>query len=134
MKAMFDLNVLLDVLRARQPWIRASGELCARAVRGDIEGLVASHAVTTLHYVLRKHAGLEVAKKDIDWLIASFTVVPADKAVFLRARALSMADFEDAVVAASAESAHCDIILTRNLADFAQSPVPALSPEEALQE
>ena len=132
MKAMFDLNVLLDVLQARQPWMRASGEFCARAVRGDVEGLVASHAVTTLHYVLRKHAGLEVATKDIDWLLAFFTVVPADKAVFLRARTLSMTDFEDAVVAASAESAHCDIILTRNLVDFVQSPVPALSPEEAL--
>ena len=132
MKAMFDLNVLLDVLQARQPWMRASGELCAKAVRGDIEGLVASHAVTTLHYVLRKHAGQEVAAKDIDWLLAFFTVVPADKAVFLRARALPMGDFEDAVVAASAESAHCDVVLTRNLSDFAKSPVPALSPEEAL--
>lgn len=134
MKAMFDLNVLLDVLQARQPWMRASGELCARAVRGDMEGLVASHAVTTLHYVLRKYAGPEIATKDTDWLLAFFTVVPADKSVFLRARALPMSDFEDAVVAASAESARCDIVLTRNLADFVQSPIHALSPEEALQQ
>ena len=46
--------------------------------------------------------------------------------------ALPMSDFEDAVVAASAESARCDIVLTRNLADFVRSPIRALSPEEAL--
>lgn len=43
MRAMFDLNVLLDVLPARHPWFRASGDLCAKAVRGDIEGMVAFH-------------------------------------------------------------------------------------------
>ena len=43
-----------------------------------------------------------------------------------------MTDFEDCVVAASAEAASCDHIVTRNVADFAGSPVPALPPAEFL--
>ena len=41
-----------------------------------------------------------------------------------------MTDFEDAVVAAIAESAGCSVIITRNITDFSQSPVSAITPEE----
>ena len=132
MKAMFDLNVLLDVLQFRTPWVKASGELCARAVRGELEGFVAPHTLTTLFYVLDRHADRATAEKDVDWLLRSFALAPADRSVFLRARALPLPDFEDAVVAAAAEAARCDVVLTRNLPDFASSPVPAVAPEELL--
>ena len=132
MKAMFDLNVLLDVLQFRTPWVKASGELCARAVRGELEGFVAPHTLTTLFYVLDRHADRATAEKDVDWLLRSFALAPADRSVLLRARALPLPDFEDAVVAAAAETARCDVVLTRNLPDFAGSPVPAVAPEELL--
>ena len=74
----------------------------------------------------------ETAEKDVDWLLKSFALAPADRPVFLRARTLPLPDFEDAVVAAAAEATRCDVILTRNLPDFAGSPVPAIAPEEFL--
>jgi hypothetical protein len=43
-----------------------------------------------------------------------------------------MNDFEDAVQAACAERIGADYIVTRNLKDFAKSPVQAILPE-ALQ-
>ena len=51
---------------------------------------------------------------------------------FVRARSLSFTDFEDAALASAAEAAGCTQIVTRNVADFARSPVPALTPEELL--
>ncbi|GEM_PF-1927829 len=50
------------------------------------------------------------------------------KADWLRARALTMPDFEDAAVAVTADNAGAAFIITRNEADFAQSPVPAINP------
>jgi hypothetical protein len=50
----------------------------------------------------------------------------------LRARGLAFDDFEDAVVAAAAEKLHCRWIVTRNVVDFASSPVPAVTPAELL--
>jgi hypothetical protein len=41
-------------------------------------------------------------------------------------------DFEDAVVAAVAESRLCEYIVSRNSQDFAASPVKTLSPENFL--
>lgn len=132
MRVMFDLNIILDVLQLRHPWAEASGKLCAAAVRGEVEGFVASHAITTLFYIVEKHAGREIAEKDIDWVLASFSAAPADRQVFLRARSLPLKDFEDAVVVASAEAAHCNVIATRNIADFHGAPIPAFTPEELL--
>jgi predicted nucleic acid-binding protein len=45
---------------------------------------------------------------------------------------LGWEDFEDAVVAAAAESSGCDAIVTRNVRDFRATPVAAVTPEEYL--
>ena len=43
-----------------------------------------------------------------------------------------IADFEDAVVSEAASLAEVDVIVTRNISDFAASIVPAVLPEEFL--
>ena len=53
-------------------------------------------------------------------------------AELMRARALGWSDFENAVMAAAAESSGCEALVTRNVKDFAGSPVTALTPEEYL--
>ena len=132
MTVMLDLNVLLDIIQKRDPHFSASAELLDLVARGAIRGRVPGHGVTTIHYIVAKYADRQKADQAVDWLLAQTTVTPADKDDFLRARVLSMPDFEDAVVAALAESCGCDYVASRNAADFASSPVPALTPEELL--
>lgn len=91
-----------------------------------------SHAITTLYYVLAKAAGNAAADRTVDWLLTHFDIGVADKAIFRRARQMSLADFEDAVVAGVAETAHCDYVGTRTVQDFAGSPVPAITPTDFL--
>lgn len=57
-------------------------------------------------------------------------IASADKSAFARARDLQSGDFEDAVVASLAEASQCDLIITRNVSDFANSPIAAMTPEE----
>ena len=132
MKVALDLNVLLDVVQNRQPHYQDSAEVLSRARTGDIAALLPSHAVTTLYYVLAKAAGKPQADQTVDWLLTHFDVGVADKTAFRRARQLSLGDFEDAVVASVAEATHCDYVVTRNVSDFAGSPVTALSPTDFL--
>jgi len=49
-----------------------------------------------------------------------------------KARLLSLDDFEDAVVATVAKASGSALIVTRNVEDFAGSPVPAISPADLL--
>ncbi|MGH8225370.1 MAG: PIN domain-containing protein [Gammaproteobacteria bacterium] len=66
------------------------------------------------------------------WLLRHFDIAAVGRPELLRARALGWNDFEDAVVAAAAESSRCDAIVTRNVKDFRASVVPVLTPEECL--
>ena len=130
MKVLLDLNVLLDVIQEREPHYAASAEILSRIAWGEIDGAVAGHALTTIHYILTKIGGQEVGDQAVDWLLSELEIVAEGRELFLRARSLGMKDFEDAVVASAAEQARCDYVVTRNLEDFAGSPVPALTPLE----
>jgi predicted nucleic acid-binding protein len=131
-KAMIDLNVVLDVAQKREPHFVASAQVLARAQRGDCDGMLPAHAITTIHYLVQKYSGVEVADRTVDWLLASFEVAPVRTQEFLRARTLGMTDFEDAVVAAAAVTARCDVVVTRNVADFERATIRAVTPEEFL--
>lgn len=132
MKVMFDLNVVLDVVQRREPHYRMSAAALSAAVRGDVQGMFPSHGITTVHYLVSRHADKAKADELVDWLCGRFQIGTAGREEFQRARGLPFADFEDAVVCAVAEVNACDVIVTRNLGDFSRSPLRTLSPEEFL--
>jgi predicted nucleic acid-binding protein len=130
MKVMIDLNVFLDFLQNRQPHYEASARVLSKILFGQLTGVIPAHAVTTLHYLIAKYASVRQANETIDWLLGRFEVAACDKAALLRARLLAFTDFEDAVLAALAEREKCDAIITRNITDFASSPVSAVTPKD----
>ena len=129
---LIDLNVLLDVLQKREPHYRASAAVLELIVEGRVAGALPVHAVTTVHYIVRKYQEAGKADEAVDWLLRHFHILAAGHTELLRARVLGWRDFEDAVVAAVAASNGCEAIVTRNVKDFATSPVPALTPDEYL--
>jgi predicted nucleic acid-binding protein len=129
MKITVDLNVLLDVAQNRLPHYHASEEVLHRARAGEYEAVLSGHAITTLYYILEKWSNTQLANQTIDGLLADFMIHSSDKTNFQRARQLQLKDFEDGVVASVAEATGSDYIVTRNVADFAGSPVPARTPD-----
>lgn len=126
------LNVLLDVVQKREPHYHASAALLEEVIRPRNQGALPAHAVTTLHYIVGRYQTRDIADNAVDWLLRYFHVSPVGREELLRARALAFEDFEDAVVAAAAESAGCTAIVTRNVKDFQGAPVEAVTPEEYL--
>lgn len=132
MKILLDLSVLLDVIQRRKTFYEPSAAILSLVTQKKITGCVPGHALTTIYYIVARYASTSETEKAIDWLLTYLEIVPEDRAVFQRARSLMMDDFEDAVVASASESVQCTIIVTRNLKDFAGSPVPPQTPEEFL--
>lgn len=132
MRMMLDLNVLLDVAQRREPFYAASARVLSQAITHPNSAFMPGHLLTTLHYVTSRHAGREKANSLVDWLLMRLEIVAQDRSQFVRARGLAFKDFEDAAVATAAEAAGCEVILTRNVADFTASPIRALTPEEFL--
>jgi len=127
------LNVVLDVVQKREPHYAASAAVLACVVTGQCQGALPAHAVTTLYYLVVRYQNKKKAGETVSWLLRYFDIAPVGHEELLRAHALQWPDFEDAVVAVSAAAACCDWIVTRNLRDFADSPVPAVTPEEFLR-
>ena len=133
MKITVDLNVLLDVAQNRLPHYHASEEVLHRARDGEYAAALPGHAITTLHYIIEKWSGANLANQTIDGLLADFDIHAPDKTNFKHARQLALRDFEDAVVAIVAEATGSDYIVTRNVSDFFGSPVAAITPTEFLE-
>jgi len=129
---LVDLNVLLDVVQQREPYKRGSAAVLEKIIRGDVDGALPAHAFTTMHYIVGRYRDRKRADEVVDWLIRHFVAVPVGRSELLRGRALGWGDFEDAGLAAAAESGGCTVIVTRNVKDFPGSPVPARTPEEYL--
>lgn len=132
MTVTIDINVLLDVFQRRAPHYVASARVMSLVVAGTLAGVCPAHGLTTLYYLVRKHAAKADAEATMDRVLRHFQIGNLDAAGWQRARSLPMDDFEDAAVAAVAEASGSTFIITRNVADFARSPVPGVSTAEFL--
>lgn len=130
-RVLLDVSVVLDVLLDRRPFADASAAVWAAIEQGKAEGLLAAHAVTTIHYLNARAVGARMAGDTTDALLGVFDVAPVDGVVLRAALGLGWKDFEDAVTASAARRSKCDALVTRNPRDFSRSPVRVLTPAEA---
>lgn len=132
MKLLLDINVLLDVVLAREPWAEAAAHLLSAVEAGRASGVVAGHTLTTIHYIVGQKEGRAKATQAVSDLLRILDVVPIERTDFHQAMVLDMNDFEDAVQAAAALKVDAGYIVTRNERDFRSSPVPAMQPSAVL--
>jgi predicted nucleic acid-binding protein len=131
MKVQVDVNVILDVLLDRKPHSIASSAIWAAIESGSTEGLLSAHAITTIHYLIRKEHGAEKARRTMRAMLRVFYVAMVDAAVIEDALRSPGSDFEDSVSASAAQLAGCDLIVTRDPRGFRGSRVRVLTPEAA---
>ena len=129
---MLDTNVVFDVLLDRTAFVDQSAQILDLVERGTVTGLLCATTITTLAYLAGKAVGKQQATKQIRQLLSLFEVAPVTRAVLDAALASKAPDFEDAVLAEAALQAGAHAIITRNLRDFAHSPVRAHTPAQWL--
>jgi predicted nucleic acid-binding protein len=132
MQALVDTNVILDVLLDRQPHAVGSTAVWKAIETGLSKGFLATHAITTIHYLYRKEHGTARATRVVSSILRVFDVAAVDGAILQEALRLGLPDFEDSVTAAAAQFAGCDFIVTRDPKGYRGSPVRHLAPEAYL--
>ena len=131
---LIDNNVLIDVALDRPPNPRPSRDLISRIERTSTTAFVAWHSVATFYYVVAKATDGANARSYVVWMTNFLTVAPVGHESLRHALTLPMGDFEDAMQVAAAQAAGVERIVTRDIGDFVNSPVPAITPEQALRE
>ena len=131
-RVLFDVNVLLDVFARREPFYDDASRVWALAESGQIEGCIAGHSYTTLHYLIGQQISREVATWAIQQMLKVFSVAEINRTVLENAITLGRADFEDALQATAAQVGGCNYVITRNTRDFDNQQPVALKPADFL--
>lgn len=132
MRLLIDANILLDVLQKREPYVHTSSLIWKMCEVGSAEGYVSSLTVANLIYVMRKELTPEKIEETLLLLKLIFQLTDLTVSDITEAAKRKWSDFEDAVQSTIAERIHADCIITRNVRDFRESPIIALTPDEYL--
>ena len=133
MNVLVDINVVLDVLLAREPFLQDSANVIRLCEIDRIHGFLSALSIPNLVYIMRK----QLTPNDVEKVVKVLGVIL--KIADLKARDLKSAtvlgfeDYEDAIQSATASRIGANYIVTRNVADFALSQIPAITPTKLLQ-
>lgn len=133
MKVFLDTNILLDALveRSEPMFLKNAETIFALGENGVIDLYMSVLSIPTIAYVL-KNMTSERKKSIIRDLTSIVEPLPSYPEHVRNMLEQQMADIEDALQVQSALEGQCDIIVTRNLQDFRDSAIPAISPDDFL--
>ena len=132
MRVLFDTNVILDVLIDRKPFSVVASLLLSEVEKDNIKGFLCATTITTIHYLVSKSRGKEIATESINLLLDLFEIASVNRAVLMTAKSLNFKDFEDAVIYSSALHSGCNAVVTRNAKDFISTDIPVFLPDELM--
>ncbi len=131
---LIDTDVLIDVVLDRRPHSDSASELLDRLEQGIGSAWVAWHSLSNLYYIVTPVVGKEVARHFIIELTRFMDVAETGTKDIRYAAELDMADFEDAMQVAAARACGARCIVTRNVRDYARSPISAVNTLQAIHE
>lgn len=131
---LLDTDVLVDVALDRGVHAESAAQLLDRVENGDVRAAVAWHSMSNLYYLVAPAHGGVRTRDFILQLVSFVDVAKTDTEAMRYAAELPLADFEDAMQVAAACACGARWIVTRNLRDYTRSPIPAVSPRQALTE
>ena len=130
MKVIVDTNVVLDLLLAREPFLRPAVDVFRLVEESRIDAFICATTVTTVDYLLVKSLPTSDARSALRRLISLFEIATVNRPVIERALESKIQDFEDAVLDEAGQMAGADFVITRNTKDFTGSSLKVCDPDE----
>lgn len=130
MRALIDTNVLLDYFGRRAPYFESWEKLLVMQAFGDIELWAAPQSFADIFYILRKEIAPDDLQKAFSESLDFMNVCNVGANEVAEAAKRSWSDYEDCMIALSAENIDADVLLTRDLKGFKAAKTPVCTPEE----
>lgn len=133
MIVLIETDVLIDVALDREPFAEPAARLLDAVEWRPGAAFLAWHSLANFYYLVSPHRGRAGAKEFLLELCRFVEVAPTTTESLRTAGRLDLADFEDALQVAAALACRAELIATRNLRDYARSPVSAATPSEVAE-
>ena len=129
-----DANVVLDHVLSRKPFDHDADQIVELAHRGNIKAVTDTHTIVFAFFHLRKALkNTAECKTKLLALMTSLSFVSLSEANLKAALSTTYpADLEDAAQVNMAMEAKADVFITRNLKDFRNISLRAMSPQDFL--
>jgi len=131
---LLDTDVIIDVALDRSPHVEQAAELLTYLERRPRMAFLAWHSLSNFYYLVSPARGKDDARRFLLELTRFVAVAPTHSDAFRYAAALSMQDFEDSLQVAAAHACGAVRIATRNTRHYRNSPIPACTPGQLLDE
>lgn len=134
MEVLIDTNVILDWFCKREKFYSESKAVLYRCWFGNIKSFITVHSLCDLLYIIGSKADLSEKKKLIGFLLNRSEIIEENNlAVKAFVENELFDDLEDCLQIQCAENLQLNYIITRNVSDFENSTVKAVTPEEFLE-
>ena len=135
MRILIDTNICLDILQKRPDFYENSKKALLHASEKNYKLYLTSVSVMDIMYITRKFfENSDEQKSVVKDFISAFRFLKITRKDIAFGFLGLVKDFEDAVQASCAKRKCINLIITRNVKDFINSPVTAVSPEEFLRD
>jgi predicted nucleic acid-binding protein len=131
---LIDTDVILDFFFDRHPFADHATQVFSFCESRQIQGYVTPVICSNVYYLLKQTAKHEKVIEKLSQLLTIVDVLKMDKEIVLHALNSGFKDFEDALQNfAAVKSGLIQVILSRNVKDFAKSEIGVLTPESYLR-
>ncbi len=132
LRLLIDANIVLDILQKREPYFEASAQVSKMCETQMAEGHLSVLSFANLAYIMRKELDAEKVEQVLTTLSLIFHFDDLTHKDLSYAVGLKWDDFEDALQASVAKRIKADYIITRNIKDFKDSRIKAITPADYL--
>ncbi|MDR3275920.1 MAG: PIN domain-containing protein [Treponema sp.] len=134
MAVLLDTNVPLDSFFDREPFRENAQKILTLCRERKCKGFVAAHSLTNIFYILRKNWTTAKRKELLLDLCDIVQVAGIDRIKLVEAlQNEDFDDIEDGLQVECAAAVNADYIITRDMRDFENSPIPGILPEDFLK-
>lgn len=133
-RVLIDTRVVLDLALQRGDFQNSALEIFKLANREKITAYISPQSIPTLYFYVRKAVKNEKsARHIISTILAPLHILDMTAKDCLWALQSPSSDYEDAILAETANRKNLDAIITRDQKGFKKSTLPIFTPEEFLK-
>jgi len=132
MRLFWDTNIILDLLGERHPFYEFAAKIATLADEKKLLITVSALSYANANYILAKYESVELVKDKLRKFKIISKISALDEEIIDKALNSDFKDFEDALQYFCALKSNCDVLITRNGADFKPANIPIMTAEEYL--